>query len=297
MARIVVTRPTGREEPLVTRLRDRGHEVVHTPLVALEPLGDEPVDVGGYDWVVLTSVTGARELRRRMRGTPRRVAAIGLATAEAFGGADVVATTSTQEGLLEALPPAPGRVLFAGAEGARQLLPNTLGADVVALYRTVELTPAGWPACDLVVLATKAMHVESAASAIKKSSLLGKDTPVLSIQNGLGGPETAASILGKEKVMVGVVGGFGASIRAPGHAHHNGMELVRLGEFGGPITPRLKKVEEAAPSTCMALVARTTRSQAPASFASVVAWTLTVRSLEVPSRRSPFFRIASTCAR
>ena len=26
---------------------------------------------------------------------------------------------------------------------------------------------------------------------------------------------------------------------------HNGMELVRLGEFGGPITARLKKVEEA----------------------------------------------------
>ena len=44
--------------------------------------------------------------------------------------------------------------------------------------------------------------------------------------------------------MVGVVGGFGASMKAPGHAHHNGMELVRLGEFGGPITPRLKKVEE-----------------------------------------------------
>jgi 2-dehydropantoate 2-reductase len=42
---------------------------------------------------------------------------------------------------------------------------------------------------------------------------------------------------------VGVVGGFGASMRGPGHAHHNGMELVRLGEFGGPITERLKKVE------------------------------------------------------
>jgi 2-dehydropantoate 2-reductase len=51
-------------------------------------------------------------------------------------------------------------------------------------------------------------------------------------------------VLGRERVMVGVVGGFGASIKAPGHAHHNGMELVRLGEFGGPITPRLKKVEE-----------------------------------------------------
>jgi 2-dehydropantoate 2-reductase len=44
--------------------------------------------------------------------------------------------------------------------------------------------------------------------------------------------------------MVGVVGGFGASMKAPGHAHHNGWELVRLGEFGGPITERLKMVEE-----------------------------------------------------
>ena len=74
--------------------------------------------------------------------------------------------------------------------------------------------------------------------------LLKSETPVLSIQNGLGGPDTAASILGKDRVMVGVVGGFGASMRAPGHAHHNGWELVRLGEFGGPITPRLKKVED-----------------------------------------------------
>jgi uroporphyrinogen-III synthase len=172
-----VTRPSGREEPLVTRLRDRGHEVLHTPLVALEPLGDEPVDVGGYDWVVLTSVTGARELRRRMRGNPRRVAAIGATTAEAFGGADVVASTSTQEGLLEALPPEPGRVLFAGAEEARRLLPDTLGADVVALYRTVELTPADWPACDLVVVASP-----SAARALAR---VERTVPVVSI-----GPET-----------------------------------------------------------------------------------------------------------
>jgi uroporphyrinogen-III synthase len=177
VARIVVTRPTGREGALVARLRDDGHDVVHVPLVALEPLGDEPVDVEGYDWVVLTSVTGARELRRRMRGTPRRVAAIGAATAEAFGGADVVAATSTQEGLLETLPPSPGRVLFAGAEGARRLLPDALDADVVPLYRTVELTPADWPASDLVVLASP-----SAARALARVELR---TPVVSI-----GPET-----------------------------------------------------------------------------------------------------------
>jgi 2-dehydropantoate 2-reductase len=114
------------------------------------------------------------------------------------------------------------------------------GDRTVKVNATTETKDAGL--CDLVVLATKAMHVASAAESAK--ALLGKDTPVLSIQNGLGGPETAAEILGRERVMVGVVGGFGASMKGPGHAHHNGMELVRLGEFGGPITPRLKKVEE-----------------------------------------------------
>ena len=90
MARIVVTRPEGRERALVERLRAAGHETVHVPLVALEPRGDDPVDVEAYDWIVLTSVTGARELRRRMRGTPSRVAAIGRATADAFGRAALV---------------------------------------------------------------------------------------------------------------------------------------------------------------------------------------------------------------
>src|SRR5436190_15458847 len=112
--------------------------------------------------------------------------------------------------------------------------------------RTVRVNATSRPEdagpCDLVVLATKAMHVASAAETIKP--LLLPSTPVLSIQNGLGGPETAARVLGRERVMVGVVGGFGASMRGPGHAPPNGMELVRLGEFGGPITARLKKVED-----------------------------------------------------
>ncbi|MGH8704386.1 MAG: ketopantoate reductase family protein [Burkholderiales bacterium] len=113
------------------------------------------------------------------------------------------------------------------------------GDRTVRVNATTDAREAG--ACDLVILATKAMQVAKAAESVK--SLLGKDTPVLSIQNGLGGPDTAADVLGRERVMVGVVGGFGASMKGPGHAHHNGMELVRLGEFGGPITERLRKIE------------------------------------------------------
>jgi 2-dehydropantoate 2-reductase len=118
-------------------------------------------------------------------------------------------------------------------------LEGASGDRTVKVNATTNAADAGL--CDFVVLATKAMHVADAAKSIE--SLLKSDTPVLSIQNGLGGPDTAASVLGKDRVMVGVVGGFGASMRGPGHAHHNGMELVRLGEFGGPITERLKQVE------------------------------------------------------
>jgi 2-dehydropantoate 2-reductase len=120
-------------------------------------------------------------------------------------------------------------------------LEGASGERTVKVNATTEARETG--PCELVILATKAMQVGAAAESIK--DLLAKDTVVLSIQNGLGGPETAASVLGEERVMVGVVGGFGASMKGPGHAHHNGMELVRLGEFGGPITPRLEKVAEA----------------------------------------------------
>jgi 2-dehydropantoate 2-reductase len=119
-------------------------------------------------------------------------------------------------------------------------LEGASGDRTVRINATTDAADAG--PCDLVILATKAMHVEKAARSMQP--LLRPDTVVLSIQNGLGGPDTAARILGRERVLVGVVGGFGASMKAPGHAHHNGWELVRLGELAGPISSRLEAVAE-----------------------------------------------------
>ena len=137
--RILLTRPEGRNEKLAERLREAGHAVVCEPLIALEPLSDDPVELDGYDWVLVTSAMGAKELRRRGRGRPKRIAAIGPATAEALGEADLVPRVSTQEGLLAELPRPAGRVLFAGAEAARRMLVDEHGADLVAIYRTREL--------------------------------------------------------------------------------------------------------------------------------------------------------------
>lgn len=112
--------------------------------------------------------------------------------------------------------------------------------------RTVKLdattNPADVGVCDLVVIATKVRDVEAAARGAR--TLLGPDTLALSIQNGLGGPDTSARILGRERVAVGVVGGFGASMRGPGHVHHEGLELLRLGELAGPVTPRLEAIAD-----------------------------------------------------
>jgi uroporphyrinogen-III synthase len=69
-------------------------------------------------------------------------------------------------------------VLFAGAEGARPLLAETLGADVVVLYRSVELRPDPPPTGDLAVVASP--------SAARALAALGLGIPVAAI-----GPETA----------------------------------------------------------------------------------------------------------
>lgn len=96
---------------------------------------------------------------------------------------------------------------------------------------------------DLVIIATKDDGVTAAA---KSALAIAKaDAPILTIQNGLGSADKVAEIVGSKRIMMGVVGGFGASMKGPGHAHHNGMEFLRLGEMDGGLTPRLETVKKA----------------------------------------------------
>ena len=114
------------------------------------------------------------------------------------------------------------------------------GDRIVRIGATAD--PADVGEVDLVVIATKAMHVRPAAESAR--GLLGRDSVVLPIQNGLGSMEVVAEVLGVERVVVGIAGGFGASIVAPGHVHHHGMEVVRIGEPGGPVTPSVERIAE-----------------------------------------------------
>jgi uroporphyrinogen III methyltransferase/synthase len=182
--RVVLTGTEGVAAPLAQRLEREGFEVAACPLVAVEPLGGPPIRLAGYDWLLLTSRSGVETLAPRLEGPLPRVGVVGPGTAEALREhgiePDVVAATSTQEGLAAELPRPAGRVLFAGAEDARGVLVRELGADFVPLYRTVELRPGRFPEADLVVLAS--------ASAARSFAALGLDLPCVSI-----GPVTSAA--------------------------------------------------------------------------------------------------------
>ena len=106
-------------------------------------------------------------------------------------------------------------------------------SDQVVTLRAATAAPE--EVMDLVVLAMKAADV--AAGATQALPLLGPDTPVLTIQNGLGSADTVAEIVGADRVAVGIASGFGASRRGPGHVHHNAMRAVRFGAYS-TLSPR-----------------------------------------------------------
>jgi 2-dehydropantoate 2-reductase len=115
------------------------------------------------------------------------------------------------------------------------------GNRTVRVHATAD--PASVRDADLVVIATKYDGVRAAAQAAL--AIAKPEAPILTIQNGLGSADVAAEVVGSKRIMIGVVGGFGASMKGPGHAHHNGMEFVRFGEMDGGLTPRLATVKTA----------------------------------------------------
>jgi uroporphyrinogen-III synthase len=185
--RVALTRAQGGSDHVADRLRELGLDVVECPLIRIEPLPGGPIPVDGYAWLVLTSANAVGPLVRRAHGALPAVAVIGPGTAAALRAQGVepalVASESTQEGLVASLRAAtggdPGRVLFAGAEGARDVIARELAADVVSLYRTVEEVPQHFPDVELVVLGS--------GSAARAFARLKRDTPCVSI-----GPATSS---------------------------------------------------------------------------------------------------------
>ena len=96
--------------------------------------------------------------------------------------------------------------------------------------------------CDVWIIATKAWAVEKVAADI--APLLEPESIVMAFQNGLGAGDRVARHIQPGHIVIGIAEGFGSSIPEPGHVHHEGMRLIRIGEMRGGLTDRVQRIEQ-----------------------------------------------------
>ena len=94
-------------------------------------------------------------------------------------------------------------------------------------------------ACDLVIVAVKATANSALARILPP--LMGANTLVLTLQNGLGVEEPVAEVVGGERVL-GAICFVGCTRKGPGVIQCSFPGLVMLGEFGRPAQARTRDV-------------------------------------------------------
>lgn len=183
---VVVTRAASQAAPFCGVLRRLGARVLPIPAIAFEPpsswaSADAAIEgLARYDWAIFTSVNGVNHFLERLgaserdlRHLPKKIAAIGSATADRLRElhlkVELVPDQFVAEALAEAfleLDMRGSRALLPRAEEARSLLPEQLAemgaeVDVVPVYRTVapaasrQLAESAWavdPVPDWVTL-------------------------------------------------------------------------------------------------------------------------------------------------
>lgn len=114
------------------------------------------------------------------------------------------------------------------------------GERTVRVRATVNA--AGQSPVDLVIVLVKSFHTGQAMQAA--TALVGPDTVVLSLQNGLGHEDILADIVGRSHVLAGktYVGGV---MLAPGRviAGTAGKETL-IGELDGSLSPRARQIAD-----------------------------------------------------
>jgi 2-dehydropantoate 2-reductase len=100
----------------------------------------------------------------------------------------------------------------------------------------------GLPAVDSVLFCVKSFDTETAAAAIRP--VIGPDTAVVSLQNGVDNEETIDRVLGSGHAVGGVAYVF-ATIETPGVIAHRFAGHVVLGELDGRASPRLQRLHAA----------------------------------------------------
>lgn len=93
---------------------------------------------------------------------------------------------------------------------------------------------------DVILFATKTHQTDEAAKLIKP--MVGRDTVILSLQNGIDAADRIGAVAGREHMLGGATW-LSAAIEAPGViGQYSQFRRIVLGEFNGRTTPRLNMV-------------------------------------------------------
>lgn len=111
------------------------------------------------------------------------------------------------------------------------------GDEVLKVKAAGSIEAAGKP--DLVLFAVKSYATEQAARDCLK--IIGPDTVILTVQNGLGNVETIGRILGRQRILAGTTA-FGCAVLGPGRIKPTATGSVSIGELDGSLTARLQNV-------------------------------------------------------
>jgi len=95
---------------------------------------------------------------------------------------------------------------------------------------------------DLILLTVKAYDTRQAVT--EAQTLMGNNSVLLCLQNGLGMEEIASEIVGRDRVLRGVTIN-GVLLKEPGLVMHTGKGETIIGELNRKITERTRKIAEA----------------------------------------------------
>ena len=120
---------------------------------------------------------------------------------------------------------------------------DSINGDFVLPAVTATDDPSRIGAVDVVLVGVKTWQVPAAAESIRP--LLGEDTLVLPLQNGVEAPDQLAKILGREYVCGGLAKII-SYIAGPGYIRHTGADpYIALGELDNQPSDRLERLRRA----------------------------------------------------
>jgi len=97
---------------------------------------------------------------------------------------------------------------------------------------------------DLVIVLVKSFATKEAVAQLKETNVIGPETLVMSLQNGLGNEETIAEVVGEENVISGKTY-VGGRLLEPGYVSAGVQgKYTYIGELTGKITDRIQAVCE-----------------------------------------------------